>query len=74
MVEASLKNSDFLFFKTPVLLTEKKKTASSSQKFASLKIHHHDYIIANIPPAHIPCSYVLTVGKMFAALTTSCIT
>ena len=47
MFEASLKDPDFLFSKTPVLLTEKKKTSSSSQEFASFKIHHHDYIIAN---------------------------
>lgn len=74
MFEASLKDSDFLFSKTPVLLTEKKKTSSSSQEFASLKIHHHDYIIANMPSVQIPGPYVLTKGRMFATLTTGFIT
>ena len=65
MFEASLKDSDFLFSKTPVLLTEKKKTS-----FASLKIHHHGYIIANMPPVQVHGPYVLTKGRMFATLTT----
>ena len=65
MFEASLKDSDFLFSKTPVLLTEKKKTS-----FASLKIHHHGYIIANMPPVQVPGPYVITKGRMFATLTT----
>ena len=74
MFEASLKVPYFLFSKTPVLLTEKKKTSSSSQEFASLKIHRHDCIIANMPPVQIPGPYVPTKGRMFATLTTGFIT